>query len=112
MFHPVTAKTCTTLSCNLKELLVEYSMSSETITKKFSSAFDSKNKEHVMWFKNLHVSTIEERSVDKVLDANPFGIKVSKKECLEWVNIQFILAMKYATSVLDGRAWVPPQEVI
>jgi hypothetical protein len=82
---------------------------SETITKKFSNAFDSRNKEHVLWFKNLHVSTLAEKSVDKVLDANPFGIKVSKTECLEWVNIQFILAMKYATCVLDGKAWVPPQ---
>jgi hypothetical protein len=112
MFHLVKAKTYTTPSCNLKELVTEYSMSSETITKKFSSAFDSKNKEHVMWFKHLYVSTIEEKSVDRVLYANPFGIKVSKNDCLEWVNIQFILAMKYSTSVLDGRAWVPVQEVI
>lgn len=84
---------------------------SETITKKFSSAFDSKNETHVLWFKSLHVATITGKSVDKVLDANPFGIKVSKKDCLEWVNIQFILAMKYSTCVLDGKAWVPPQVV-
>ena len=45
------------------------------------------------------------------IDANPFGIKVSRKDCLEWVNIQFILGMKYATSVLDGKAWVPTQRV-
>jgi hypothetical protein len=84
---------------------------SETITKKFSSAFDAKNETHVLWFKSLHIATITEKSVDKVLDANPFGIKVSKKDCLEWVNIQFILAMKYSTCVLDGKAWVPPQVV-
>ncbi len=82
---------------------------SETITKKFSSAFDSRNKEHVMWFKSLHDATLTEKSVDKVLDVNPFGIKVSKKECLEWINIQFILGLKYATCVLDGKAWIPPQ---
>ena len=84
-------------------------MSDQTITKKFSSSFDPKNETHVMWFKSLHQGTLNEKSVDKILDANPFGIKVSKKECLEWVNIQFIIGMKYATSVLDGKAWVPPQ---
>ena len=84
---------------------------SETITKQFSSAFDSNNEKHVMWFKSLHLATLQEKSVDKVLDANPFGIKVSRKDCLEWVNIQFILGMKYATSVLDGKAWVPAQHV-
>jgi hypothetical protein len=84
-------------------------MSDQTITKKFSSAFDAKNESHVLWFKSLHQGTLNEKSVDKILDANPFGIKVSKKECLEWVNIQFIIGMKYATSVLDGKAWVPPQ---
>jgi len=80
-----------------------------TITKKFSAAFDSENESHVMWFQSLHLATINEKSVDKVLYANPFGIKVSSKEVLEWVNIQFILAMKYSTCVLDGKAWVPIQ---
>jgi hypothetical protein len=82
-----------------------------TITKKFSSAFDPKNATHVIWFRDLHQGTLTEKSVDKILDANPFGISVSKKECLEWVNIQFIIGMKYATSVLEGKAWVPPQKV-
>jgi hypothetical protein len=82
-----------------------------TITKKFSLAFDAKNATHVMWFRDLHQGTLNEKSVDKILDANPFGIKVSKKECLEWVNIQFIIGMKYATSVIEGKAWVPPQVI-
>jgi hypothetical protein len=84
-------------------------MSDNTITKKFSSAFDAKNEAHVMWFKSLHVATIKETSIDKVLAENPFGISVSKKDTIEWVNIQFILAMKYSTCVLDGKAWVPLQ---
>jgi len=83
--------------------------SEPTITKKFSSAFDPKNETHVVWFRSLHQGTLDEKSVDKILYANPFGIKVKKSECLEWVNIQFIIGMKYATSVLEGKAWVPPQ---
>ena len=85
-------------------------MESTTITKQFSSAFDSKNETHVRWFKSLHDATQNEKSVDKVLAANPFGIKPTKKDMLEWVHIQFILAMKYAMNVLDGDAWVPAQK--
>ena len=81
----------------------------QTITKKFASAFDPKNATHVIWFRDLHKGTLDEKSVDKILYANPFGITVKKSECLEWVNIQFIIGMKYATSVLEGKAWVPPQ---
>ena len=84
-------------------------MSTETITKKFSEAFHSTNEKHVRWFKSLHDATQEEKSVDKVLAANPFGIKPNKAEMLEWIHIQFILSMKYAHCVLEGKAWVPPQ---
>jgi hypothetical protein len=85
-------------------------MESTTITKQFSSAFDSKNETHVKWLKSLHDATQNEKSVDKVLAVNPFGIKPTKKDMLEWVHIQFILAMKYAMNVLDGDAWVPVQK--
>jgi hypothetical protein len=85
-------------------------MDTPTITKKFSNVFDSKKQEHVLWLKSLHDATQNEKSVDKVLLANPFGIKPNKTEMLEWINIQFILAMKYAMSVLEGEAWVPAQK--
>jgi len=79
-----------------------------TLTKKFSSAFDTNDKKHVLWFKSLHEATLEgESQVEKVLKSNPFGIKVSEKDLIEYINIQFILAMKYSTSVLKGDAWVP-----
>ena len=81
----------------------------ETITRKFSQAFDSKNQTHVEWFKSLHTATVNEKSVDALLYKNPFGIKVSKDEILEWIHIQFVIAMKYASCVLEGQAWVPPQ---
>ena len=84
--------------------------SATTITKQFSSAFDSRNETHVRWLKSLHDATQNEKSVDKVLVANPFGIRPTKTDMLEWVHIQFILAMKYAVNVLDGDAWVPVQK--
>jgi len=85
-------------------------MESPTITRKFSQAFDSKNNTHVLWLKSLHDATQNEKSVDKVLVTNPFGITITKKEMLEWINIQFVLAMKYAMNVLDCEAWVPVQK--
>jgi len=84
-------------------------MSDSTITKKFSVAFNAKDSIHVLWFRSLHLATLKNESiVADVLETNPFGIAVSKKDLIECVNIQFILAMKYSTCVLDGNAWVPP----
>ena len=82
-----------------------------TITKKISTAFDPKNSAHVIWFRDLHQGTLNEKSIDKILEANPFGIKVSKKDCLDWVDTLFSVGMKYATSVVEGNAWVPKQVV-
>ena len=87
------------------------SVDAATITKRFASAFDPKHESHVMWFKQLHDATEDGKSVDKVLEDNPFGISLTKKEMVEWIHIQFVLAMKYATSVLNGRAWVPIQKL-
>ena len=58
--------------------------SATTITKQFSTAFNSKNESHVKWFKSLHDATQNEKSVDKVLAVNPFGINPTKKDMLEW----------------------------
>ena len=85
--------------------------SATTITKQFSTAFNSKNESHVKWFKSLHDATQNEKSVDKVLAANPFGINPTKKDMHEWIHIQFIIGMKYAANVLNGEAWVPIQKV-
>jgi hypothetical protein len=80
----------------------------DSITKKFSQAFDVSNSEHVLWLKSLHETTINEQAPNELMKMNPFGIKVSNQDILEWVNIMFSLAMKYAMEVLAGRAWIPP----
>lgn len=79
----------------------------DSITKKFSQAFDVCNKEHVLWLKALHEATVNEKAPNELMKSNPFGIKVSSQDILEWVNIMFSLAMKYAMEVLSGKAWVP-----
>lgn len=78
-----------------------------TITKKISQAFNPNDESHVLWFKKLNDSTQLEQDVSKVLNDNPFKIKVTRKEMLEWIHIQFVLAMKYAVAVLNCDAWTP-----
>jgi hypothetical protein len=87
------------------------SVDAATITKRFSTAFDPTNETHVLWFKRLHDTTEEGKSIDKVLEDNPFGLHMNKRDMMEWIHIQFVLAMKYATSVLNGRAWVPGHKI-
>ena len=86
-------------------------MDTPTITRKYAQAFSSTNQEHVLWLKSLHEATQNEKSVDKILVSNPFGITITKKEMLEFINIQFVLAMKYSMNVLEGQAWVPVQNI-
>ena len=49
-----------------------------------------------------------EKSPEGIMKNNPFGLKVAKAEMLEWINIMFAMAMKYAMAVLEGKAWLPP----
>lgn len=79
-----------------------------TITKKFGDAFDPLNEKHVMYLKKLHES-LDERKMAPVFMDNPFGIKVNKNELLDAMYVQFILSMKYAIAVINGKAWIPPQ---
>jgi hypothetical protein len=37
-------------------------------------------------------------------------VKMSEKDIMDIVFIQFSLAMKYTKAILDGEAWVPTQE--
>lgn len=82
-----------------------------TVTKKFGDAFDPMNESHVTWIKQLHDSTQSEKNIEKVMTENPFKIKVAKKDVLEWIEIQFMLSMKYTIAVLNCKAWVPSQQI-
>lgn len=86
-------------------------MSSETVTQRFINAFNCKDKKHVQWLKKFfeYASNLatSKASIGDFIDTNPFGVKVTKEELLEWVHIHFCLSMKYAKSVLDSDAWIP-----
>ena len=45
-----------------------------------------------------------------IINSNPMQVKMSEKDIMDIVFIQFSLAMKYTKAILDGEAWVPPQE--
>ena len=84
-------------------------MSGETISKRFSKAFDVTSQDHVLWLKAIHLATKNGQAPDTLMNSNPFGVTVAKKEMLEWVDVMFSLAMKYAMAVLEGTAWIPPK---
>ncbi len=79
-----------------------------SVTKQFSNAFDVSDSKHVLWLKELHMSTLAEKSPEALMTNNPFAIKVTEKNMLDWIDIMFATAMKYAMAVLEGRAWLPP----
>jgi len=83
---------------------------SKTITQKFIDAFDSKDQKHVAWLqKMLDIKLDPEVIMDlaKEVNTNPFNIKISKLEALDWPHISFVLCSKYARAVLTGEAIVP-----
>lgn len=86
-------------------------MNSNTVTKRFIEAFDSQNKVHVRWLKKFfdfseHLATTR-KPIDEFMETNPFGIKLTKDELIEWIHIHFSLAMVYSRDVLNGKAWIP-----
>jgi len=81
-----------------------------TITQLFVNAFDPMVKEHVAWFQAmLDIKFDPNRPVDltKEINKNPFNVKVTQAESLDWPHINFVLCAKYAKAVLSGEAIVP-----
>lgn len=79
-----------------------------TVTSKFSSQFDPSNLTHVIWLSKFFDFTenlaTKRNSIDDFLNSNPMGIVVSKEEMMDWVQIHFIISMKYAQAVFKGKA--------
>tara|TARA_B100000427_G_C15497062_1_gene590301 strand:+ start:553 stop:816 length:264 start_codon:yes stop_codon:yes gene_type:complete len=79
----------------------------------FVKAFDPKNKEHVMWLKEIDISMSKASNPEKYgvvdfmsnVNNNPFGIKM--KNPMEWAQSHFQLCMKYSQAVLRGVAFIP-----
>ena len=78
----------------------------------FVKNFDCKNEEHVMWLKDVcknmaKVSNGEKCDIIKIANTNPLPGKPKMKNPMDMAEIHFMLAMKYASAVLDGAAFVP-----
>lgn len=85
---------------------------SQTITSKFTEAFDPASASHVVWlgkfFTFAETLGSKRNNIDDFINTNPMGIKVKQEEMLEWVQIHFMLGMKYAQAVLKQQAYIPP----
>lgn len=82
-----------------------------SITSKFANQFDPTNSSHVLWLSKMFDFTeklaTNRLDIDSVLNKNPMGIVVKKEEMIDWVQIHFTVAMKYAQAVLKGTAFIP-----
>ncbi len=82
-----------------------------SVTSKFANLFDPSNKAHVMWLSKFfefaeNIAT-KRPDIDSFLNSNPMGIIVKQEEMMDWVQIHFMVSMKYAKDVLAGKAFIP-----
>jgi len=80
----------------------------------FISRFDPKDKEHVLWLKDVCAAMAKATGGDRVdiitvANSNPFNCTLSSP--LDFAQAHFQLAMKYTTAVLSEDAWVPGKNV-
>ena len=82
-----------------------------SVTSKFAKEFDPTKSEHVRWLvkffdfsENLATKRLD---IESVLGTNPMKIHVKKEEMIDWVQIHFMVSMKYANAVLKGSAFIP-----
>lgn len=79
----------------------------------FKNAFDPMNQSHVIWLKKM--TDVADKLMDlnhrfslvKEINTNPMNVKLGDQDALMWVEIHFVLAMKYARAVLNSQAVVP-----
>ena len=69
----------------------------------------------MLWMKQV-MQTLNDMMTKKVdivhiMNSNPMQVKMTEKDIMDIVFVQFSLAMKYTKATLDGEAWVPPQKV-
>ena len=80
----------------------------------FIHRFDPKDKEHVLWLKDVCTAMAKATGGDHVdiitvANSNPFNCALSSP--LDFAQAHFQLAMKYTSAVLSEDAWVPGKNV-
>lgn len=82
----------------------------------FVKDFDCKNRDHVMWLKEMgqvmtKVSGGEKVDVISYMNNNPIQSNPTITKVMDLAEIHFMLAMKYANAVLNSDAFVPTDKV-
>lgn len=86
------------------------------LPKTFAQKFDSSNKEHVLWLKevcsvmNNSEGPVDELALQNVWLQNGLNIQISPKELMSCAEVHFVLCMKYTTDLMNGSAWIPPPQ--
>ena len=81
----------------------------------FVKEFDPKNEEHVLWLQTIDKSMMKASDSQKyggedfmkVVNENPFGIKITNP--MQGAESHFQLCMKYSQAVFRGVAYIPTQ---
>lgn len=79
----------------------------------FKNAFDPMNQSHVVWLKKMTdladsmKDLSQQFSLVKEINTNPMNVTLNERDALAWVEIHFVLAMKYTRAVLNSQAVVP-----
>ena len=81
-----------------------------TVASNFVSAFNPREKTHVLWLKRMNremekMDPTMNMNLNEMVNSNPMGVKMTNG--LDWVFVHFSLAMAYTKAVLEGLAWVP-----
>jgi hypothetical protein len=89
----------------------------DSSTRKFTSAFDPSNKEHVLWLKDVgeKIKNVDigkkKLDMEELVNKNPFHEKLDN--FMDWAYAHFSIAMKYTDAVLNGKAFIPtPQTTV
>lgn len=81
----------------------------------FVKNFDCKNKEHVLWLRDVgqamaKATSGERVDIEKIVNDNPMDGNTTMKNMMDWAYIHFQLAMKYSNAVLSCDAYLPTPE--
>lgn len=80
----------------------------------YAKKFQPQQESHVLWMKlvlqTLNDMMTSKKNIVPVMNSNPMGVSFKDTDIMDIVFIQFSIAMKYTSAILDGGAWIPPQK--
>ncbi len=80
------------------------------IVSDFIKNFDPTNEDHVVWLREVSNSLKNNQDFNKynkLINNNPFKIKIKKDDSMEIAQAHIFISAKYTEAIFDGTAFVP-----